>query len=312
MQVRSFSRLAKPAAVCALLAGGAVAFTTSSSVGLPAVDQQSALPETLVLTGVVRDFRWKTESGGHVDFEHVPSAGYGHYVGMVADELDQDGKPVFAATGYKVSANARDAQGRNRMPRNKSYIDSREGDINGTVSSSLGGACRGAPELAQWFRDQSGVNLSRSLPLTLRRQSGSNIYTFDDRTDPLYSSKGGFFPINADLFGNSPGQSKNFGFTFELSTNFVYRRGTGQAFTFTGDDDVWVFIGGKLVIDIGGVHPAVSQTIELDRLNHLQDGQRYPLKFFFAERHTSQSNFRIDTTINLENAEVPMSSALFD
>lgn len=313
MTSRRFTSVAKPAALLVLIGGVAAAVSYSpKAIGLPSTDPYAELPSSLTLNGVVRDFKWRTESGGHTDFEWQPSGGYGHYAGMVADELDADGKPVFASVGYKVSSQARDAAGRNRMPRNKSYIDARSGDVAASVSNSTGGSGHTAEAFRQWFRDTNGVNLSRTLPLTLVRQPGTNIYTFNDRTDPVFSNRGGFFPVNGELYGNSPSQTKNFGFTFELSTNFVYRRGSGQVFTFTGDDDVFVFIGGKLVIDIGGVHSAISQTIELDRLNFLQDGQRYPLQFFFAERHTSQSNFRIDTTINLENAMVPSVSSLFD
>jgi fibro-slime domain-containing protein len=157
-----------------------------------------------------------------------------------------------------------------------------------------------------------GCQYVGSLSLTLVRNAGSNVYTFNDRSDSFYANRGGFFPINGELWGNSAGDNKNFHFSFELSTSFIYRHNSAQVFTFTGDDDVWVFVDNKLVIDIGGIHSAVSQTIELDRLAWLQDGQRYNLKFFFAERHRTQSNFRIDTTINLESAQLPTTAALYD
>lgn len=75
---------------------------------------------------------------------------------------------------------------------------------------------------------------------------------------------------------------------------------------------MWVFINGEMVIDIGGVHGKVSQMVELDRLD-LTDGQVCTLDFFFAERHRTESNFRIDTTLRLEPDPVmPTVSALYD
>ena len=310
----SAKRFIRPAGLLSL-AGFAVAgalFSPSQAPANQASDPFAGLPTSLTLYGTVRDFKGANESGGHADFEFVPSGGYGHYVNMVQDTLDADGKPQFRGQGNKVSTQARDASSRNRMPVNKSYISPKAGDANGSVSSSNGGALTTEARFKQWFRDVPGTNLSKTIPIVLTRQANSNIYSFSDKTDPGYTAKGGFFPINGELFGNSAGQSKNFGFTFELDTQFTYKKGTGQTFTFTGDDDVWVFVDGKLVVDIGGVHGAVSQTIELDRLNWLEDGKKYPLKLCFAERHTTQSNVRIDTTISLQAVDPPAVSGLFD
>lgn len=82
-------------------------------------------------------------------------------------------------------------------------------------------------------------------------------------------------------------------FTTQINSSFTYSG--GESFTFTGDD-VWVFINKKLVIDIGGVHGNSPGTSDLDTLG-LTVGNTYPLDVFHAERHTTQSNFRIDTTI---------------
>lgn len=65
------------------------------------------------------------------------------------------------------------------------------------------------------------------------------------------------------------------------------------------------------MIDIGGIHGKVEQEVSLNRLG-LVDGERYDLDFFFAERHRTESNFKITTNLNLENVELPTVSNAFD
>lgn len=306
------ARSAAGVAAMIALAGAGAMLSTPGTVAATATSQADSLPPTITLTGTIRDFKDKYVSGGHPNFEQQPTRNFGQYAYICADTLDADGKPVFSSTGKKVIYQWKDAEGRQIAP-HRAHFGQRAG-TTGQVETVAGGAATNATDFAQWFRDVPNVNLSKPLSLTLTRQAGSKTYTFNDTTDPFYRARGGFFPINGELWGNSGGSTPNtnFHFTFELDTTFVYKRGTGQVFTFVGDDDVFVFIDGKCVIDIGGVHGAVSQTINLDTLPFLQDGKRYPLKFFFAERHRTQSNFRIETTIELENAKLPQSSSLFD
>ena len=277
-------------------------------------DPFATLPSVLQLTGTARDFKEAGVKGGHKDFELSPTRGFGHYMNEAASTLDKEGKPVYNSTGALVTTQWRDKAGNNIISA-RDYLNAKTGDVKGAVENKAGGAVTSSESFGQWFRDVPGVNTSAPVTITLNRNANSNIYSFNGATDPSYSKLKGFFPINGQLFGNSGGggyANTNYHFTFELNTEFVYKKGTGQVFTFTGDDDVFVFIDGKMVIDLGGIHGAVSQTIDIDRCNWLKDGSTYKLDFFFAERHRTESNCRIDTTLQLMNVKLPSTSALYD
>ena len=266
-------------------------------------------PDQIVLSGVIRDFHERTAEGGHPDFERRPDSGFGHYAGNVAMELDENGKPVFTGNGYKVTRQWQDRFRRNIAPHMYGVNDG-DTDVAGQRSHDDHGAIDSAESFAQWYRDVPGVNMSQRLDLTLIRQEDGS-YVFDDREDPRFEDRRGFFPIDGELLGNSRGSSHNYHFTFELATQFTYDREANHVFQFTGDDDVWVFINGQLVIDLAGVHGAMDQVVELNRLD-LEDGETYSLHFFFAERHRTESNFRITTTLELSSPSLPSVTAAFD
>ena len=63
---------------------------------------------------------------------------------------------------------------------------------------------------------------------------------------------------------------------------------------------MWVFINRNLAINLGGLHSAESAVISLDERSQdlaIAKGGVYPMKMFFAERHTSASTFHIETTV---------------
>lgn len=92
------------------------------------------------------------------------------------------------------------------------------------------------------------------------------------------------------------GGTHNFGFTMKFQAKFEYI--PGQKFSFKGDDDVWVFVNNKLVVDIGGQHGEVSGSVDLDTLG-LTPGKTYPFHIFYVERHQSESNFMMRTSMDL-------------
>ena len=83
----------------------------------------------------------------------------------------------------------------------------------------------------------------------------------------------GYYPFN--IVGESNRDNVNYGFGTKFTIPFtVNENGTingqedGEAitFSFTGDDDVWVFLDGHLVLDMGGAHGKAEGTIDFKNL----------------------------------------------
>ena len=70
----------------------------------------------------------------------------------------------------------------------------------------------------------------------------------------------GYFPFNSGTEGEAP--EYHFGMSFNKSFHMTEdgKTSTGEdiVFDFTGDDDIWIFVDGKLVVDLGGIHNSIS------------------------------------------------------
>ena len=160
----------------------------------------------------------------------------------------------------------------------------------------------------QWYHDVANVNITIPGALLLPKLANGS-YVYD-------SMKVGFYPIDNKGWTAAPikentavadstvndGKAHNFGFTTEIHYFFQYKG--GELLTFSGDDDVWIFIDRQLALDLGGLHPPLERTLDVDAnatALGLTVGGLYEIALFHAERHTDASNFRVDTNLAFTN-----------
>lgn len=108
------------------------------------------------------------------------------------------------------------------------------------------------------------------------------------------SKHGSFFPFNTlgdHKYGGIPQiseKSPDFHFGMTMSAKFIQPKdgkinGNNMVFEFSGDDDVWVYIDGVLVLDIGGIHNSVSGSIDFAEGTVKVGSNNYTLKNLFKE-----------------------------
>ncbi|HET9953351.1 MAG TPA: fibro-slime domain-containing protein [Polyangiaceae bacterium] len=219
-----------------------------------------------LLTGVVRDF----DPLVHPDFEPTSKAikspdvrlsgmkRWTSELGIVRPMLGPDFKPVYS------------------------------GSESGTQTTF------GATWFQSWFRDTPGLNASAEIQIELVDPDGDGVFVFDNSGQP-------FFPIDHQLLGNSAAEygselaAHNFGFTYELHAKFSYDD-ENMIIGVSGNDDLWVFVSGRLVIDLGGLG-SKSGKIRLRDLG-LTLKREYQLDLFGAERAAPDSQFALESNVH--------------
>lgn len=153
---------------------------------------------------------------------------------------------------------------------------------------------------------------------------------YDRESGTIYNGtnggdESGFYPLE-DLGYEQPGLltatskvnngAKNGSFTLRGESQFVYNKDSNLYFTFTGDDDVYMYINGTLALDLGGAHGRNSKIVELNKLDPVKyglvEGQVATFTFFYMERCSDASTFGIKTNMELVQRAINVEKKAYD
>ncbi len=263
----------------------------------------STLPNSFPLTVTYRDFISLPQNGGVRQPDFQAFGGTDASYGMVGASL-VGGKPDYTGKCQQ----------------------------GGTVPVGCGGGTATNPQSTskanfdEWYSNGSPASMKKVVSTMTMTKVGSTA----NYRNPTYGQQ--LYPLDAAgwVIGGGAKEATqsghNYGFTTEIHHWFEFKG--GEVLSFSGDDDVWVFIAGKLVLDLGGLHPRQARTITLNANGSvscyndtagaacvtpsvnvgLTAGNVYEIALFHAERHTPESNF--DLTLNGFTAPLSVCTAV--
>ena len=166
--------------------------------------------------------------------------------------------------------------------------------------------------------EEHGKTIYENYDLEFSRTGNSYTLTNVIKTDGTTAHSGeGFWPLGHEKF--------YFGMRYDVT--FTLGDYVGDLnYKFKGDDDLWVLLDGRVVIDVGGIHDAIEDSANLWEALGYKKGarpttldeknQEHRITVLYMERGAGKSNCEMDFTlpnarvINIENTPVAQLSFL--
>ena len=161
--------------------------------------------------------------------------------------------------------------------------------------------------------------------LKLGFEQNGDTYTLKDVKDKdgktLTTEGADFYPLDNErqLSYENSNTAHNYYFGMRYDVPFKIGDYVGPMnYEFTGDDDLWVLLDGKLVLDLGGIHKAASGTVNIweklektaNQLTPEEKEQEHTLTVLYMERGAGESNCKMKFTLPsasiAEVSQVPM------
>lgn len=129
-----------------------------------------------------------------------------------------------------------------------------------------------------------------------------------DKTDSPYQKD-----ENGNITATVRPEHPNGSYTLRGEAQFVYQ--DNLYFEFSGDDDVYMYVNGVLALDLGGAHGICTKRVNLKDVAtkcHLTPGEVATFTFFYMERNSDASNFKIETNMELVQRNIDVEKKAYD